>query len=95
MRDGGGTASFTVDFVPTLRAGQRVALVLGQQEYAPEAVRAAGHRRSSFVIPNAPVSPPDAWLARLRIDGIESPIIDRRSEPPAMPTFLHQRIEIT
>ena len=44
---------------------------------------------SPLGIPNAPVG---NHLARLRIDGIDSPIIDRTATPP---TFLNQRIEIT
>jgi len=36
-----------------------------------------------------------AHLARLRIDGIESPIIDLSAEPPAVPGFLNQRVTIT
>jgi hypothetical protein len=48
-----------------------------------------------FMIPNAPVSPPEGWLARLRIDDIESPIIDLSQPPPATPTFLNQRVVIT
>jgi len=42
-----------------------------------------------FVIANAPVGD---HLARLRIDGIDSPIIDRAAEPPV---FFNQRINIT
>jgi hypothetical protein len=44
------------------------------------------------VIPNAPVG---SHLARLRIDGIDSPIIDLSADPPAPPTFLNQRVVIT
>ena len=90
----GGTASFTIDFVPMLRAGQRAMLVLGQHEVLPQG---GGSPASSlaFVIPNAPVSPPEGWLARLRIDDIESPIIDLSQPPPATPTFLNQRVVIT
>ena len=90
----GGTASFTIDFVPMLRAGQRAVLVLGQHEYLPQG---SGSPAASlgFVIPNAPVSPPEGWLARLRIDDIESPIIDLSQPPPATPTFLNQRVVIT
>lgn len=90
----GGTASFTIDFMPMLRAGQRAVLVLGQHEYLPQG---SGSPAASlgFVIPNAPVSPPEGWLARLRIDDIESPIIDLSQPPPATPTFLNQRVVIT
>ena len=81
-RDGGGTASFTIDFVPdAARRPERAVLVLGQDEY-PAARRSARRRRSlTFVIPDAPVG---SLLARLRVDGIESPIIDLSQEPPAV-----------
>ena len=87
-RDGLGTASFTLAFQPQLRAGQTVSLLLGQQEIAPEAF-AAPAGTLDFVIDNAPVG---NHLARLRIDGIDSPIIDRAAEPPV---FFNQRINIT
>lgn len=87
-RDGAVTASFKLSFRPALRAGQRVVLVLGQQEFAPQAF-AAPTTALDFVIENAPVG---SHLARLRIDDIESPIIDRSVDPPV---FLNQRIVIT
>lgn len=92
-RDGAGSASFTIDFVPMLRAGQRAVLVLGQNEYLPQG-GASPASSLSFVIPNAPVSA-TGLLARLRIDDIESPIIDLSQPPPATPTFLNQRVVIT
>jgi len=91
VRDGTGSASFTLNFHPALRAGQQVALVLGQQEFAPQAF-AAPTSSLDFVIANAPVEPAPGHLARLRIDGIDSPIIDRSAAPPV---FRNQRIVIT
>ena len=88
VRDGAGTASFTLNFRPTLRAGQSVALVLGQQEFAPQGF-VAPTASLGFVIAHAPVG---SHLARLRVDGIDSPIIDRAAEPPV---FFNQRIVIT
>lgn len=87
-RDGTGTASFSINFRPVLRPGQKVALVLGQQEYSPQSF-VAPVSTLSFVIPNAPVG---NHLARLRVDGIDSPIIDRSATPPV---FLNQRVNIT
>ncbi len=87
-RDGAGTASFTLTFLPELRAGQSVALVLGQQEIAPQPFTPPVSSLD-FVIENAPVG---NHLARLRIDGIDSPIIDRAATPPV---FFDQRINIT
>jgi hypothetical protein len=91
-RDGSGTASFTVGFVPALHAGQQAVLVLGQQEFAPQTPSAWPAATLDFVIKNAPVAPAPGLLARLRIDGIESPIIDRSVTPPV---FLDRRIAIT
>lgn len=97
VRAGDGSASFTINFHPALRAGQSVVLVLGQQEYAPQAFTAPT-TSLDFVIEDAPVSPPPppgqppGHLARLRIDGIDSPVIDRTAVPP---TFLNQRVVIT
>jgi hypothetical protein len=89
-RDGAGTVTFTIDFLPMLWAGQRAVLVLGQDEYLPQS---AGSPSTSltFVIPNAPLG---SLLASLRIDDIASPIIDLSKPPPAIPTFLNQRVVI-
>ena len=84
-----GTASFTIDFLPTLRAGQTVMLVLGQQEFAPRAFTPPV-AALNFVIPNAPVANHPGHLARLRIDGIDSPIIDRGRRAADLP---NQRIK--
>ncbi len=91
VRNGAGTASFTLNFHPALRAGQRVALVLGQLEYAPQPF-VAPTTTLDFVIPDAPIDAAPGHLARLRIDGIDSPIIDRTTTPPV---FLNKRIVIT
>jgi hypothetical protein len=86
-RNAAGTASFTIQFTPAVRAGQAVSLVLGQQEYAPQPFTAPAIALD-FIIPDAPVA---NHLARLRIDGIDSPIIDPSAVPPQ---FLDQRINI-
>ena len=90
-RDGDGTARFTIEFTPALRAGQDAVLVLGRDEYRPQAVGLTP-TTLSFELAHAPVG---SLLARLRIDGIESPVIDLSKTPPATPTFLDQRVEIT
>ena len=90
-RDAAGTANFSIDFVPALRDGQTAVLALGQKEYLPQT---AGSPAASlvFAIPNAPAA---SLLARLRIDAIESPIIDLSQEPPATPSFLDQLVVIS
>jgi hypothetical protein len=86
-RDAAGTATFALAFHPELRAGQRASLLLGQQEIAPESF-APPTASLTFVIAHAPVA---HHLARLRVGGIDSPIIDRATTPPV---FLNQRINI-
>jgi hypothetical protein len=87
--DGAGTASFTLTFHPALRAGQQALLVLGEQEIKPKPLTAST-TSLSFEIAKAPEG---ELLARLRIDGIESPIVDR-SDKDAPPVFLDKRIVI-
>ena len=82
-----GTATFALSVTPAVRVGQTVTLILGTQEFLPQTF-AAPVTTLNFVIPNAPVG---NLLARLRIDGVESPVIDPSASPP---TFLNQRIKI-
>jgi hypothetical protein len=72
---------------PALRAGQTARLVLGATEYAPNPFADLA-TTLSFVIPDAPVG---QHVARVRIDGIDSPIIDM-SAP--IPKFLDYRLVI-
>ena len=85
--DAAQTATFTLKCAPAIRPGQRVLLILGQQSYSPSAFDTAVSELH-FAIPDAPLGD---HLARLRVDGIDSPIIDRTAEPPA---FLNTRIRI-
>jgi len=86
--DGAGTAAFTLTITPQYRPGQTVTLALGSAEVAP--VNTATPTSSlDFVVPDAPLG---NHLARLRIDGIESPLVDRTTTPP---TFFDHRIHIT
>lgn len=87
-RDVADVASFTLNILPELRAGQAAVLVLGQREFAPESFTTPASS-VDFVVADAPVG---NHLARLRIDGIDSPIIDRNASPPV---FLDQRIDIS
>jgi hypothetical protein len=84
----GGTASFTLNFTPTARVGQVVRVVLGSGEFEPEPF-SADVASLGFVIPDAPLG---NHLARLRIDGIDSTIVNPVASPPA---FLNRRIDIT
>ena len=87
-RDGDGTLELDLDFTPHARPGQRVSLILGQREVEAAAF---GTPTGSlhFTVPQAA---PGTHLARLRIDGVDSPIIDHDSTPPA---FLDLWVTVT
>jgi hypothetical protein len=87
-RDGSGDAHITITFTPELRSGQTVSLLLGQEEISPESFTAPTGTLN-FIARNAEAG--DS-LARLRIDGVDSPIVDHSATPPA---FLDQRVTIT
>ena len=80
--------SFSLDFRPELRPGQTVSLLLSQREIAPRPFTAPTGTLD-FEIADAPVG---NHLARLRIDGIDSPIINRVADPPE---FFNHRIDIS
>jgi len=90
-RAGDGSATVTINFTPALRAGQRAVLVLGAEEFQPETAGATP-TSLAFVIAQAQVG---VHLARLRIDGVDSPIIDMDFEPPEVPGFLNRTVEFT
>ena len=90
-RAGDGSATVTINFTPALRAGQRAVLVLGADEFQPETAGATP-TSLAFVVAQAQVG---VHLARLRIDGVDSPIIDMDFEPPEVPGFLNRTVEFT
>ncbi|UUC53247.1 DUF4255 domain-containing protein [Pseudomonas citronellolis] len=87
-RDGDGSVLLNIAFTPELRPGQRASLLLGQREVAPQAF-AAPTASLDFLIENAEAG---EHLVRLRIDGIDSPIVDYAQTPPR---FLDQRLTLT
>lgn len=88
VRDGTDTAQLTLDFTPQLRPGQRVSLLLGSREIAI-ATPAAPVASLNFTIADAE---PGIHLARLRVDGIDSPLVDRAATPPQ---FLPVAVTVT
>jgi hypothetical protein len=86
-----GTATFSVDVLPSLRRSQTVSLLLGQLEFTPQPFSDLA-TQLDFVIPDAPVQAAPGHLVRVRVDGIDSTIIDYESQPPK---FLDTRIVIT
>ena len=88
VREGSDDAHIALSFTPALRPGQTVSLLLGSEEIRPEAF-VAPTTTLTFIARNAAVG---ASLARLRIDGVDSPIVDRSTTPP---TFFDLRVTIT
>jgi hypothetical protein len=87
-RDGAGTATITLDFRPQARPGQPVSLLLGTREVVADPIGTATGTLT-FVVENAPTG--DQFL-RLRVDSIESAIVNRTATPPA---FFDYRMTIT
>lgn len=88
VRDGNDDAHITLTFTPAVQPGQAVSLLIGQVEVAPESF-VAPTTTLDFVVEDAEAGAP---LARLRIDGIDSPVADRSTTPP---TFFNHRVTIS
>ncbi len=72
-----GTITLTVTATPNLRPGQRVRLLLGDREFAPEPAAPSPDTRV-FV---AAGLDPGSYLARLRVDGFDSRVATPGSRP--------------
>lgn len=87
VRDAQGTALVTLSCEPQLRPDQRIALLLGSRE-VPGSV-AAQTDTLTFTVPRAEAG---THHVRLRVDGVESLLVDRSLTPPR---FFDRRITIT
>lgn len=78
-----GGVTITMACEPPIRPGQQVAILVGQQmRLVPSPAADAAGVEAEFA-----GLPPGAELpVRLRVDGIDSPVIDRQAEPPALVT---------
>jgi len=88
-RDGNGTAIVNLTCDPPVRQGQTAFLLLGERQLPldPAVVLPAGDLR--FVVAHAT---PGTFLVRVRVDGVDSLLVDRR---PAVPVFdLSQKVAI-
>jgi Pvc16 N-terminal domain len=73
-----GTATTELSCAPQVLPEQRVALLLGSREI-PAAARAARTDALTFAITDAVAG--DFWI-RLRVDGVDSQLVDRSKTPP-------------
>jgi len=87
-RDAQGDATIVVDCRPQVRAFQVASLVLGSR-VVPAQPHPATTGTLTFIDRQAE---PGVYLARIRIDGIDSLIVDRTASPPV---YLDRRITIT
>lgn len=81
--------TLVLDIAPPVRPGQSAALILGEREIAAEPITATASRLT-FTIADAPPAG-STHLTRLRVDGFDSPIIDRTATPVA---YLDRRITL-
>ena len=81
--DAEGNATINITCAPFLRPGQEVSLIIGSAS-APASPFINPTKKPSFTFSSlAPTSPPSLPLpVRLRVDGIDSPIIDMTQTPP-------------
>lgn len=85
----GNTVTIVLDVAPPVRPGQTATLILGEREIAAVPVTTVASRLT-FTIAEAPPTG-SVHLARLRVDGFDSPIVDRMATPAA---FLDRRITL-
>jgi hypothetical protein len=72
--------SIALDVTPALRPGQSVSLALGSRSFAADSIT---EETSALAFTQLDI-PPGPAAARLRVDGVESPWIDRNATPPAI-----------
>jgi hypothetical protein len=78
-RDSNGDLNLTVTCAPDVWRGQRASLLLGDREALAAPFNAAKTNALGFAFS---ALPPDDYFVRLRVDGVESILIDRTVTPP-------------
>lgn len=87
-RDAQGNVTLNLTCRPEVRPDQRVGLLLGSREILPQAF-AAQTDTLTFV---AEGFQPGQYWVRLRVDGVDSLLVDRTTSPPTF--FASRRVEI-
>jgi hypothetical protein len=87
-RDPQGTATVNLTCRPDVRPHQRAAIIVGAREATADA-HPASTGSLTFQVTDAP---PGTHFLRLRVDGIDSLLVDRSVTPPV---FMDRRITIT
>jgi hypothetical protein len=76
-----GDATIIATCTPYVVPGQRVSLIVGDVELPAEPLADGPAPTATFRYPSAPTGAPPAWV-RLRVDGVDSLIVDRQKQPP-------------
>jgi hypothetical protein len=89
VRDAQGRATLNLTCSPQVLPGQRASLVVGEREILAQP-HTSKTSQLQFVIPAAEVG---ERLLRLRVDGVESLLVNRSATPPAFDTT--QKVTVT
>lgn len=87
-RNGDGDVTITLAVKPEVQTAQRVALLLGDLEVTAQP-RTSQTNTVSFVVRGAA---PGTYLVRLRVDGVDSVVVNRMVTPPE---FFNHRVTVT
>lgn len=93
-RNGNGSATIKINCRPNVRTEQRASLLLGDQEINASGFPSPSASTLTFELAKSIVDRivGKKQLVRLRVDGIESPIVDRSGTPDKPPKFLSHQI---
>ncbi|MFP2933438.1 DUF4255 domain-containing protein [Pyxidicoccus sp. 3LG] len=83
-----GVLALTASVAPQVQPGQRVSLIVGDREFKAEALAVPGGSLS-FLLKGLT---PGKYRVRLRVDGVDSLVVDRTTTPP---TFVGPELEVT
>jgi hypothetical protein len=87
-RDGNGDATISLVVQPEVQPTQRVALLLGDLEITA-LPRSTQTNTVAFLVRGAA---PGTYLVRVRVDGVDSVVVNRMATPPE---FLNLRVTVT
>ncbi|MFE5871571.1 DUF4255 domain-containing protein [Streptomyces roseifaciens] len=79
QRGANGQVKLKVECKPPVAAGQRVHLLVGDRPVAVTPFQGARTKKLAF---SFPASGPGRHVLRLRVDGVDSPVVDRDATPP-------------
>jgi hypothetical protein len=79
---GAGTIAYTATVSPEVRIDQRATLMLGDQEFMALPASFSPNLTQSGTLKFSATMAAGTYWVRLRVDGVDSPMIDRTAKPP-------------